>query len=234
MKYSEYLQLRDILDENGISWEDYQKDPKLYEGVLSSLGKGLMNLAKKGMQFAVSKGISGKRKNELNKAAEEIRNWILQEIETAGEDSKHPLYDTMKKKEEAKKISGGKGEKAKIAKRVVQSYDRQIAQFIRKKVDLKTKNIEKKIQKNSILTDNDKEALSEYWDDLSINLEVAITQALSDAKIVEEDTVEDWFKKIRGEVSMRNREKTSSSKKPKVKSEETPSETSAATTGTTK
>jgi len=140
----------------------------------------------------------------------------------------------MKKKEEAKKISGGKGEKAKIAKRVVQSYDRQIAQFIRKKVDLKTKNIEKKIQKNSILTDNDKEALSEYWDDLSINLEVAITQALSDAKIVEEDTVEDWFKKIRGEVSMRNREKTSSSKKPKVKSEETPSETSAATTGTTK
>jgi hypothetical protein len=208
MKYSEYLQLREMLDNADISWEDYKKNPKLYEGVLSTLGRGLLQLAKKGMQAAVSKGISVKHKDELNNTAEKIRAWILKEVEIASTDEKHPLYKTIQRKNEAKKIAGGQGENARQAKRIVQSTDREIAQFIRKKVNLQVKNIEKKIDKNKVLTDKDKEALGEYWDDLSINLELAVSQALHDADIIEEETMEDWLKKIRGEEPMRRDRKT--------------------------
>ena len=58
------------------------------------------------------------------------------------------------------------------------------------------------------ISDKDKEALGEYWDDLSINLELAVSQALHDADIIEEETMEDWLKKIRGEEPMRRDRKT--------------------------
>jgi len=220
MRYSEYLQLRDLLDENGISWEEFKKDPKLYEGILSTIGKGLWNLAKKGMKTAVSKGISTNKKEELNSAAENIRKWILDEVKKGETDEKHPLFKTLQNKKAAKetldKNPKGNTDAAKKAKQTVRILDKNISQFLRKKVDLKIKSIEQKIAKNNKLTDEDKEALQEYWDDLSINLEISISEALSDADIIEEDTSEDWLKQLQSVTKMRIKEPQSKSKPTKT------------------
>ncbi len=222
MRYSEYLQFRDLLDENGISWEEFKKDPKLYEGVLSTLGKGLWSLAKKGMKTAVSKGISANKKEELNTAAENIRKWILDEVKRGETDEKHPLYKTLQNKKAAKetldKNPKGNTDATKKAKQTVRILDKELAKFLRKKVDLRVKSIEQKITKNDNLTDKDKEALQEYWDDLSINLEISISEALSDADIIEEDTTEDWLKQLQNVSKMRKKESEPTTNKKQVSS----------------
>lgn len=211
MRYSEYLQLRDLLDENGISWEDFKKDPQLYEGVLSAIGKGLWNLAKKGMKSAVSKGISANKKEQLNKAAESIRTWILEEVKKGKENKTHPLYNILTKKDEYKKLLTNKKQKSQEEKDAIKSIrgiDRELSKFLRKKVDSKVKVIEQKISKNEHITDDDKELLQQYWDDLSINLEISIAEALSDAGIISDEGVEDIFTLIAGEQRMRGGGKT--------------------------
>jgi len=230
MKYSEYLQLRELLESHGVTIEEFKKDPALYEGVLSTLGKGLWTLAKKGMKVAVSKGISANKKEELNKAATDIRKWILDEVKK-GEDESHPLYKTLQNKKAAKetleKDPSAKTAAGKRAKQTVRLLDKELAKFLRKKVDIKVKSIEQKITKNDNLTDDDKEALKEYWDDLSINLEISISEALSDADIIEEDTTEDWLRQLQKVTKMRTAEEkpeTQEKKAPekRVKSQKTP------------
>jgi hypothetical protein len=195
MKYSEYLQFRELLESNGITLEEYKKDPKLYEGVLSTLGKGMWNLAKKGMKVALSKGISNNKKEELNKAAESIRKWILDEVNNAEKDENHPIHKLLTRKKDAEKLVNDP-QKRDVAEKALRVYDRELASFLRKKVQNRVKAIEQKIAKNKNITDEDKNALQEYWDDLSINLEISITEALSDADIIEEDTVENWLKQM--------------------------------------
>lgn len=215
MKYSEYLQLRELLEINNVSIEEYLENPKLYEGIvfntLSSLGKGLWNMAKKGMKLAVSKGISSSKKNELNQASKDIAEWILSEVKRGGNDKNHPIYNTLKKKREAEEMLSDKEnkEKAPIARKAIRMYDKELANFLRKKVRNRVKSIEQKIAKNNNLTDKDKDALQEYWDDLSINLEIYIAEALSNADIIEEDTVEAWLKGISNVEKMGQGEKSS-------------------------
>lgn len=201
MKYSEYLQLRNILDENGVSWDEFKKNPTLYEGVLSTLGKGLWNLAKKGMKTAVSKGISPKLKEELNSTAEDIRTWILQEVKNGKEDEKHPIHNLLAKKEEAKKMLDDETKKT-AARKIIRNIDRDLAKFLRQKVDLKVNNIEKRINDNKQLTEKDRDALQLYWKEISINLNITIAEALNDADIIEEETVQDWFKEIQNIIPM--------------------------------
>jgi len=200
MKYSEYLQLRDILEENGISEEEYKRDPELYEGILGSIGSGLINLAKKGMKAAVSKGISEAKKNELNNAAEKIKKWIIDEAIKGKEQEDHPLHKTIMKKEDLKD-SEDRDAKAKI-----KVIDRELSNFLRKKVNNKVKSIEQKISKNKNLTEKDKDALLEYWDDLSINLQVAIAESLSDAGIIEDTSVESIISQLANTKPLRSKE----------------------------
>ena len=144
MKYSEYLQLRELLESHGVTIEEFKKDPALYEGVRSTLGKGLWTLAKKGMKVAVSKGISAHKKEGLNKAATDIRKWILDEVKK-GEDESHPLYKTLQNKKAAKetleKDPSAKTAAGKRAKQTVRLLDKELAKFLRKKVDIKVKSI---------------------------------------------------------------------------------------------
>ena len=216
MKYSEYLQLRDILEEEGISEEEYNKNPQLYEGILGAVGKGLLNLAKKGMKAAVSKGISEQKKSELNSSAEKIKTWIINEVIKAKDEENHPIHNLLSKKENYKSLltkSATKtaGEKAAINK--IKIIDRELSKFLRKKVDNKAKKIEQKISRNKNINENDKAALLEYWEDLSINLQIAITESLADADIIEDTSVEDVFSVLAKEQSFRQGRNASSTPK---------------------
>lgn len=206
MKYSEFLQLRDLLDANNISLDEFKKDPKMYEGILSSLGKGLLNMAKKGMKAVVSKGISANKKNQLNTAAEKIRKWVLDEVTKGKTERKHPLFNILLKKSQYQsKLTNdkSKSQEEKEAIKIIRGIDKELSKFLRKKVDLKVKVIEKQISKNTHIKDNDKELLLQYWEDLTINLEIAIAEALNDAGIISDEGVDDIFTLIANERKMR-------------------------------
>jgi uncharacterized protein (DUF1697 family) len=195
MKYSEYLQLREILQENNVKWEDFKKDPQLYEGILSNFGQGLWNLTKKGMKAVVSKGLSSAKREKLNTIAEEIRTWILREVEEAKNKDKHVLHKILTKKDEYKKELKQNPDNTE-AQRIIRNLDRQIASYIRKKVDNKVKAMQKKIDKNKNITDKDKDLLGDYWDNLSIDLEVTIAEALEDAGIIEDSNADTFLQDL--------------------------------------
>lgn len=190
MKYTQYLQFIELLEKNEITLEEFKKDPKLYEGILSNIGRAAWNLAKKGMKYAVSKGISANHKNQLNTTAEKIRTWIIDEVENGKTDKDHPLYKFFKIKEDNQKLLGDKTQAA-VAKQKIRLCDREIAKFMRKKVDVKVRTIEQKIRRNENISDKDKDALEEYWDDLKVNLELSVAEALQDKDIISDEIGDD-------------------------------------------
>jgi hypothetical protein len=185
MKYSEFLQFRELLEQSGVTLEEFKKDPTLYEGILGKIGSGLWKLAKKGMQQAVSVGLSANHKEKLNKKAEEIKKWIINEIEKAETTADHPLYTTFEKR----KLAIEKKDKRSLA-----VFDKHISQYIRKNVDILTKRVERNINKNNNITDDDKDKLNDYWEQLIIQIEISTVMALQDKNIISEDTADDYIK----------------------------------------
>lgn len=200
MKYSEYLQLRDILDENDISWEDYQKDPKLYEGILGKIGQGIWNLAKKGMSKAISAGLQPSQREKLNKKAEQIKNWVVEEIEKAQKDENHELNKFLQKRKELIKVDkegkqyipGGNRQSVKV-------LDREINKYIRKNVDLQTKKVDKAIDKQTMIDEEGKEILHDYWEQLETQIELSIAMSLNKMGIIGEDAIDDLAKVLSGQ-----------------------------------
>jgi hypothetical protein len=199
MKYTEYLQFRELLEQNGITLEEFKKDPVLYEGILGKIGSGLWNLAKMGMKKAVSAGLQPAYKDKLNKKAEQVKDWILKEIEKGKTEENHPLYTTFK--ERRKYIPDEKNpiELNASKKRIVRQIDREISAFIRKSVDRQIKRIEQNVNKNKFLDDIGKENVLDYWDDLGLQIEVSIGAALREAGIMTEDSFSDYIEQIKVE-----------------------------------
>jgi len=178
MKYSEYLQLCELLETNNISIEEYIKNPQLYEGVLGTIGAGLWNLAKKGMKKAVSAGVSAGTKDKLNAKAEEIKQNIVDDIEKAEEDSEHPLYKFMQMKNE-------------------EAVSKQIRKYIHRQVERQVKKVEQSISKSKTIDDDDKENLLDYWEDLSIQIELSVATTLSDKEILGDDDMDEIAKALK-------------------------------------
>jgi hypothetical protein len=184
MKYSEFLELDAILEQNNITWEEYKKDPVLYEGILGKAGAALWNLAKKGMKNAVSAGLSGTYKEKLNKQAEAIKQYVVKEI-GKGKEEGHPLKQVFDAREKTKEGSKERGR-----------LDSEIAKYIHKQVDRQVKKVEKNINDNKHLTDDDKEDMVDYWEDLGIQLNLGVAAALADAKIISGDSLSDLIDQV--------------------------------------
>ena len=209
MKYSEFLQFRELLEQNGVTLEEFKKDPKLYEGILGKIGAGLWTLAKKGMAKAVSAGLQPAYKEKLNKKAEEIKNWVIKEIKKGESEPEHILYKTFAAK---KKLKGAK----KQDSRSIRALDNEISKFIRKNVDRQIKRIEKTFEKNKLLDEEGKENISDYWEDLGTQIEVSVGMALREAGIMSNDGFEDFTSAIWQSVHGTNKDDESKPILPKV------------------
>jgi hypothetical protein len=187
MKYTEYLQFIELLEQNNITLEEFKKNPLLYEGVLGKIGAGLWNLAKKGMKTAVSKGISSGYKEKLNAKAEEIKTWMIKEIETAQKDPEHPLFIFFKKRDEL----GGNQQKTPYGNTgKIRTLDKQITKYIHDSVNKQMKKIESTINKNKNIVDDDKEDLIDYWESLKIQIELSVAMVLEEKNITSDETTD--------------------------------------------
>jgi len=103
MKYSEYLQLKEVLEQEGISVQEFieEADDKLYEVEGESLlrmgslnigkilkyyllywgGKGIWGMIQKGIKTAVSNGIEKEIKEKLDKDAITIKNMLVDKLQ---------------------------------------------------------------------------------------------------------------------------------------------------------
>ena len=122
MKYSEFLQLKEVLDKEGKSIEDFKLDAidnELFEGEGESLlrlgglslgkllkywllyagGKGLIGLIQKGFKTAVSGGIEKEFKEKLDQDAVTIKNLLTNKLDlkSVKKDSKEGGDEVIKK-----------------------------------------------------------------------------------------------------------------------------------------
>jgi len=189
MTYSEFIQLKALLEENNITIKEFIENPNISEGILGKIGNGLWNLAKKGMKKAVSSGLSSKYKDKLNAAAEKIKAWVVDEIKRGQEDPKNPLYNYFKLKNNNTKDP----EKQKAANK---KLDKAIENYLHKNVEIQVKRMENNIEKNKTFTDEDKENLKDYWDSLKYQLEMSITMVLEEQHLLTDDGAEDFISSL--------------------------------------
>jgi hypothetical protein len=186
MKYSEFLQFKELLNQNNVTLEEYKKDPKLYEGILGKIGAGLWNLAKKGMQTAISKGLSARYKDTLNQKADAIKDWAVEEVQKAKSDPEHQLYNIFvakkKNRNEDNKVINQKSE---------QIFDRRINKFIKDNVDIQVRRVEKNVEKNKKIEEDDKDLVIDYWKQLATQIELSVAMTLEEQGIISEDDVQD-------------------------------------------
>jgi len=206
MKYSEFLQFQEILEKNGISTEELRKNPKLYEaGLLGKVGAGLWNLAKIGMKKAVSAGLTNSHKEKLNAKAEEIKTWVTEEIKKGQSDSGHILAKTF---EDRKKALAQK----KPDQQILRDANKAISEYIHNNVGRQVKKVEKKINDNKMLTDDDKETMTDYWEDLRIQIELGVSASLRELKILTDDSFETVLSRLNKNANIASR---SQAKNPK-------------------
>jgi len=183
MKYSEFLQFRELLEQTGITLEEFKKDPKLYEaGLLGKIGTSLWNLAKKGMQKAVSAGLEPTYKEKLNKKAEEIKNWVVNDIEDAEDNEEHILHQFFVKRDP-------QGDTI---------LDKHIARYINKNVDRMLSKAERSISKMKGLDDDAKENVSDYWEELGIQIKLGVAMSLQNKNIISDDSMEELINALKG------------------------------------
>jgi hypothetical protein len=185
MKYSEYLQFRELLEKNGISLEEYKKDPKLYEGVIGNimkkLGGSVITLAGKGIKYAISKGINGEFQKKLDKDITDIKNNIEAHL---GLEGKVPPKDSP-----VQKVLTAKNNRT-VSKRTAST---KIIKYMDDLVDDKSKIVLKSIDNKKGLTDDDKDNLKIYWGskiaDVKLNLIAQLGQVgASDKETIEEES----------------------------------------------
>jgi len=162
MKYSEYLQLSDILEKQKISIEEFKySDLNLNEEFLGNMsigrlikyfivyagGKSLWNLIKTGVKHAISSGIESSLKEKLDDDAIEIKKIITQKLNF----SKDPSTGELNSNDEMIKKLDQEGETTyqAVLKKRYPDFDNKsdedkekIKQFIQEKV---SKNTDQKI-----------------------------------------------------------------------------------------
>lgn len=182
MKYSEYLQLRDLLEQNNISFEDYKKDPKLYEGVIgnimSKLGTGLLNLARRGVKYAISKGINKDFQTKLDTDIEKIKNDIEAHL---GLEGKTPPKDSP-----VQKVLTAIENKSLPRKEASQ----EIIKYMKERVENESKIVVKSIDNKKGLTDEDKDYLKIYWGSKIADIKLNLLAQLGIKKIVNKEDIE--------------------------------------------
>ena len=183
MKYSEFLQLSEILEQNNISIEDFKKNPVLYEGIIGNimkqLGGNLLKLAGKGVKYAISKGVNSNFQEKLNKDLEKIKNDVEEHL---GLEGKTPPADSP-----VQNVLTAKKNK-KVSQKEASS---KIIKYMDTIIDEKSKLIVKSIDNKAGLTDDDKDSLKIFWNSKIAAVKLNLFAQLGNIGVTDKQSIED-------------------------------------------
>lgn len=204
MKYSEYLQFRELLESNGITLEEFKKDPTLYEGILGNLGKKVLGLLGKGIKTLVSKGISKNHIQKLNQSANAIVKMVADKLEgKKGEDGKDVggVISAIEKNIETYKNEWKKKNKIEevpedLTDKLENKKNKEIAKYINGQVEAYSDKVKNTIKSKDGVSDKDKEELMNYWQQLLTKVNVDVSGLLIKRGILEDDDASSIFKDL--------------------------------------
>lgn len=200
MKYSEFLQLREILNENEIPLEDFKEYPELYEAgvlkaIMGSLGKGILKILNNGMKSAISSGVSKNHIRKLNSSAKEIVHLVTNKLEgkkTKDDTDVEGVIDSIEKQIEKYK-EGWKNKKKrtevpeKIEKQLERKKDQMISKYIKEYVDAYSERVINSIRSKEGIKEKHKEELLNYWKHLLTKINIDVSGLLVERGILPED-----------------------------------------------
>ncbi len=176
MKYSQFAELKEQLVEKGISLTEFKKDPNVLNEILyiGALSKWLLSVGIQSVYTSQLENQADKLRSDIQDTLTKALNTYLQakkdikdEIKKLGPDAKIP---------EAAQTQIGKLE-SKILSLTAESINRL--------ADLKTKQINAKIDNAKRLKSSHKLALKYLWGKLVVDVEVETTANLINNKIIE-------------------------------------------------
>lgn len=224
MKYSEFLQLSEILEKDGITVSDYVKnshaDIYLNEGILGNLfklgGKALWGAITKGAKNAVSKGIEETIKKKLDNDAKVIKQMIVTKlapgkndkgeevfndevIQKLDQESDATLAAVIKKRYPNVDIESDEGKKiqASLSQKVNKNRDQKIIKYMEEVLKNESDKVVKSINEKENMSDKDKENCKLYWESKMTVLKIELSIQLSKLGYIDERNMDDYFDLLR-------------------------------------
>jgi hypothetical protein len=250
MKYSEFIQLKELLENKNIFIKDIKENPKILSqnklnevSLPAILGGGAL-LATLGVLFGknlVRLGIKGIYLKKLKNASLNFKKTILLKVEEIAKKNVSLRQSVYQKKTELQN-SKNRGQNIQAeykllsqrAKKIDATLTKEVNEFITKLSDTKTKEVYSKIDELKILKDNQKIALKGYWDTLLPDIRIdAFKKLIDNGTLSDKDIVESLNKsfkqtKLEEKIKMKKiQDELLKDKKQKTKnepSEETPAE----------
>lgn len=223
MKYSEFLQLSEILEKDGITVSDYvknsQSDIFLNEGILGNLfklgGKALWGAITKGAKNAVSKGIEETIKKKLDNDAKVIKQTIITKLTPDTKDGKDVFNDEVIQKLDQEsdttlsavlkkrypnldpETDEGKKIQASLSQKVNKNRDQKIIKYMEELLKNESDKVVKSINEKENMSDKDKENCKLYWESKMTVLKIELSIALADRGYIDERNMDDYFDLLR-------------------------------------
>jgi len=199
MKYSEFLQLDELLLEHNITLEDLKENPHVLNEVgIGALIGGFVALFGLGIIFGknlIRLGINKVYLSKLKKWSDDFKNNILEKTSEIAKNSAQLRQTINKKRNELKDKEGPNIENEirtlkQQKKQIDRTTSKNISDFIDKQASSKTKEIHQKIDEVSRLKDSQKLALKSFWDGFIPNIKIeAFKKMIEDGIITDMETI---------------------------------------------
>jgi hypothetical protein len=197
MKYSQYIELEKLLNENNLTIDDVRENPEVLNeigivgGIVAGVLGGLGILFRK---YLLSWGIKGAYIKKLNFVANRFKKRTLKNVSALGKKSIKFRQGLVAKNKKIEHIQGPEAEEEKKAiQQQKQNWDNNISKnvnkFIEKTTENKTKEIYNKVDNLKRATDGHKMALKNYWERLISDIKLDTYQKLSDDGIITDPDV---------------------------------------------
>ena len=197
MKYSQYIELEKLLNENNLTIDDVRENPEVLNeigivgGIVAGVLGGLGILFRK---YLLSWGIKGAYIKKLNFVANRFKNKTLKHVSALGKKSIKFRQDLVTKGKKMEHIQGPEAEEEKKAlQQQKQNWDNNLSKdvnkFIEKTTENKTREIYNKLDNLKRAKDGHKMALKNYWERLITDIKLDAYQKLSDDGIITDPDV---------------------------------------------
>jgi len=197
MKYSEFLQLEELLSENNLTIEDFKENPNVLNevgGVAAILGgvAGLLGIVSIFGRNLIRLGIKAIYLKKLKKMSEKFKVDILEKTEDIAKNSAQLRQDIGQKYKKLK----AKGNDAEILalkqkkKQIDKLLSKNLNKFMDKYAESKSKEVYSKIDELKKLKENQRLALKTYWDGLIPNIRIeAYRKMVNDGIITDGEVI---------------------------------------------
>ena len=201
MKYSEFLELKEILESDGITIDEFKNisPEELNEGFFGFIGGKIADAIKTGMTNLISMGISNNMITKLNTNSVEIVKLVSSQLKGKQDvikalDKNIKLYkEQWKKKNKATEVP------EEISRKLENKKNKEVVKFINKQVELYSSKVKDTITNRTRLTDENRKELLNYWEQLMTKVRIDVSGELIKYGILDEEDSKAYWKRMREE-----------------------------------